>query len=264
MEMYMLLRRILESTPMQPSGLLADDIKFMDVLQREWRLPYAIFCDYEIFERMLQCKFKGFPGESKVEKGNYFIMNAKPPYQVIRRQEWGRQVFPGSSIDMSMLLLALRSKSDRCPQPNCCGIGALDVRSKMFVCSTCQLQYFPMMSGSSTEAPGPLSDHVTHLLTPETSRPAPWAPELTIVLDLHDSKSPSSPAHGQQLRRQSENRENVSASRADEIAREIDELRVFRKVHFQATEERHQRSDGKTEEKAGDHADSPENEAFGT
>lgn len=48
METYLLLRRILENIPKQPSGLLADDMKFVDVLQREWRLPYTIFCDYEV------------------------------------------------------------------------------------------------------------------------------------------------------------------------------------------------------------------------
>lgn len=48
MEAYLLLRRILENIPKQPSGLSADDIRFVDVLQREWRLPYTIFCDYEV------------------------------------------------------------------------------------------------------------------------------------------------------------------------------------------------------------------------
>lgn len=82
---------------------------------------------------MLQCKFKGFPGESKVIMGEYLIMNSKAPYQIINRQSWGRTIFPGSSIDMSMLLSALRMNGDRCPQSSCPGIGVLNMHSKMFV-----------------------------------------------------------------------------------------------------------------------------------
>lgn len=55
MEIYLLLRRISENIPRRPSGILADDILFVDVLQREWRLPYAIFCDYEVVAVYTSC-----------------------------------------------------------------------------------------------------------------------------------------------------------------------------------------------------------------
>jgi hypothetical protein len=48
MEIYALLRRILDSIPNTPTNRLTDDIKFIDALQREWNLPYTYFRRWEV------------------------------------------------------------------------------------------------------------------------------------------------------------------------------------------------------------------------
>ncbi|KAL9116952.1 MAG: hypothetical protein Q9187_006515 [Circinaria calcarea] len=95
-----------------------------------------------IFEKMLQCKFKGLPGESKVLQGEYHVMNTRPPYQIIPQQDWNRLIFPGSSLDMSILFLEFHSIEGQCPRLACSGTGALNTPTGMLTCPVCNLQYF--------------------------------------------------------------------------------------------------------------------------
>ena len=66
------------------------------------------------------------PGEDKVLNGEYFIMNTKLPGLIIRQASWSRRVFPGTSIDMSIILLMVRAQGSKCPKPLCSGYGRMD------------------------------------------------------------------------------------------------------------------------------------------
>jgi hypothetical protein len=70
---------------------------------------------------MLQCDFKGKPGESKVRNGRYLIMNSKLPGEAIQPKDWSKLVFPGSEIHMSVLLARTYRNGSLCPRVGCSG-----------------------------------------------------------------------------------------------------------------------------------------------
>lgn len=140
-EVYSLLLRILETIPRSPTGLLADNIIFVDALQRQHNLQYAYFCDWEVFQSMLRCKFKDLPGYDKVLRGEYHIMRMNNPNRIIIKSEWSRSVFPGAKIDMSIILALLKAKGRKCPRRNCVGMGNSETDSELYkwlVCYTCK------------------------------------------------------------------------------------------------------------------------------
>lgn len=111
------------------------------------------------------------------------------------------------------------------------------------ISSTCKLQYFPIMPESPVEA---LARDLDRIALPSMSETP--VPNLRILERTNPRDSPiqerlsfpASPTHDQQTDHQSENDIDVNSIREDERTREIDELRVFRKVHFRAIEERQQ------------------------
>jgi hypothetical protein len=124
METYGLLRQVQSSIGMRlPSS--QDCIIFTDVLGRTQSLPYQQFKDWEVVEAMLKCQFRDLPGEQRVLGGRYHVLNAKRKGLIIDKNRWGRSVFPGSQITMSVILTTEAFPVGICPRPGCGQINSL-------------------------------------------------------------------------------------------------------------------------------------------
>ncbi|KAH6682719.1 hypothetical protein B0J14DRAFT_131088 [Halenospora varia] len=129
MEIYLLLARLTNLSPQSPTNCLEDNIIFIDALQRRHSLQYAYFSEWDIFESMLRCKFKDFPAYESVMRGDYVIMDTRRSGRIVLKSAWRRSVFPGSVLDMSViieLLGASKARGNKCPRPICDGNGMLE------------------------------------------------------------------------------------------------------------------------------------------
>ncbi|KIX92484.1 uncharacterized protein Z520_11804 [Fonsecaea multimorphosa CBS 102226] len=97
----------------------SDSIVFEDALGRTISLPYQWFRHWETFEGMLRAEFKGVPGEAKVSEGQYHLIDTKGAGAIIRKEDWHRTVFPGSSVTMSVIISQIRWQGGLCPRPSC-------------------------------------------------------------------------------------------------------------------------------------------------
>ncbi|KAJ2991112.1 hypothetical protein NUW58_g2642 [Xylaria curta] len=64
---------------------------------------------------VLGCWFDGYPGQSSVTEGLYFILNAQKSGQIISSEIWAEVVKPGARINMSIAVRKTRGISDVCP-----------------------------------------------------------------------------------------------------------------------------------------------------
>jgi hypothetical protein len=119
LEIYALLHQVLNSIPRGPMLAIQDSIHFTDALGRTHYLPYQWFKDWDVFESMLKCKFRNFPGEKRVLRGEYHILEANRRGFNIDPQKWESLVFPGSDIDMSMVIRGNIFSEGLCPRPGC-------------------------------------------------------------------------------------------------------------------------------------------------
>ncbi|KAL1602436.1 hypothetical protein SLS60_005852 [Paraconiothyrium brasiliense] len=119
-EIYSLLSLLDARLRRSPTNMLDDNITFIDVLNRKQSLPYSAFQYWEVFEAMLICQLKGTPAEAKVLRGDYRIFNAKTE-TVIDFTKWKDKVFPGASLDMSVVMMICRVRGKSCPRPYCQG-----------------------------------------------------------------------------------------------------------------------------------------------
>lgn len=104
LEIYTLLQQIQASIPAKPNLGIQDSFCFTDALGRTRVLQYEWFKHWEVFESMLKCNFKDCPGEGKILLGQYHVMNAKRRGSIIDRFRWEQSVFPGSEVNMSMII----------------------------------------------------------------------------------------------------------------------------------------------------------------
>lgn len=93
-----------------------DQITFIDVLGRSHLLDYCYFRYWNVFTTMLQCIFKGKPGETHVYYGQYLILHSGSGRSVTDSQQWERTVFPRSQLKMSVLLSQEGYNDDQCPR----------------------------------------------------------------------------------------------------------------------------------------------------
>jgi hypothetical protein len=70
---------------------------------------------------MLEKEFEGFPGEEKVRRGDFRIVNAQSYNRILTERNWEKSVFPGSEIVMSVLMESLTVRHDRCFRDGCNG-----------------------------------------------------------------------------------------------------------------------------------------------
>jgi hypothetical protein len=71
---------------------------------------------------MLKNHFEGRPGERKVRNGQFIILSSKIPGHRITPEEWRKLVFPGSEVQMSVVLAKLHRVDAHCLRPGCLGV----------------------------------------------------------------------------------------------------------------------------------------------
>lgn len=89
------------------------------------RLISACLLDFlltnKLFEAFLRCEFKDVPGERQVSRGRYRIFSSKLPGLVINAKTWRQVVFPGSELEMSIIMVFVGQSGDSCPRQGCLG-----------------------------------------------------------------------------------------------------------------------------------------------
>ncbi|KAK2764930.1 hypothetical protein FQN54_008627 [Arachnomyces sp. PD_36] len=262
-EIYTILLRIHQSLSRSPTSQLDDNIRFIDVLNRKHSLPYVYFRYWEVFESMLRCSFEGKPGENKVRRGRYLILDAKLPGEGLSHKDWENLVFPGSEIYMSIILTGAYGTKTQCPRERCLGVArgnntATD-ENRLVECDICGLQFVPYSTGeiysnsseatsSGTLGPTPVENlDLTRKFLSRMVQPARRAgsnnqvhpPPLTGLYDLADSNATEVVGSSERARH------NIGVLCAclkafmlfrrlaiQLRAREQEELRAFRKVHI--------------------------------
>ena len=141
MEIYALLLKIQASIPQGMFISRQDSVHFEDVLGRKRDLAYDSFRHWDVFETMLRCEFKGFPGEEKVRGGNYILMDSQVQGVTIGKEAWQRMVFPGTKIKMSVILETFEVVGGFCPQPNCPGTVDIPAENPIVRCPVCTLVF---------------------------------------------------------------------------------------------------------------------------
>lgn len=113
---YSLLREVQAIILQNP---IQDCFNFTDVLGRSHIMPYRYFRHWEVFESALKCEFKRLPGEQRIIRGDYHILNASSNGSVIDREDWETSVFPGQKIKMSIVITEILFPSETCPRKGC-------------------------------------------------------------------------------------------------------------------------------------------------
>ena len=212
-EIYALLLRIQSSMPKQLNN--GDQFHFEDVLGRTKNLPYEYFRHWEVFESMLRCEFRGFPGEAKVLQGQYLLLGSTLEKDQIDKDAWRQRVFPGSRVKMSILMQDLGVTSGFCPRPSC--NGRVDGLKWLTVhhCPACGLAFVPQRSlhtegqGLDVAWPGAmLSSNREESRTP-LSKEVILSDEVSIA----------------------ERRKQREFKAREKAERELQEIMVFRMVH---------------------------------
>ena len=77
----------------------------------------------QLFEGFLHTQFKDKPGEEKIFKGLFHIIDVKNKGAIVRKEHWHRSINPGAVLTMSMIMSYLRRRVGSCPRPDCIGVG---------------------------------------------------------------------------------------------------------------------------------------------
>lgn len=120
-QIYALLREVQASILQNPTIAIQDCFHFTDVLGRTHVMPYQYFKHWEVFESALKCEFKRLPGEQRIIRGDYHILNASSHGSVIDRKDWETSVFPGQKIKMSIVIGEILFPAGTCPRNGCGG-----------------------------------------------------------------------------------------------------------------------------------------------
>ncbi|KEF62857.1 uncharacterized protein A1O9_00830 [Exophiala aquamarina CBS 119918] len=154
MQIYTILVTSQSSINATPSLLLDSNIQFEDALGRKSPLPYQWFHHWESFEGLLRAEFKDVPGQLKVIEGEYHLIDSKKDGTLIKKDDWKKLVFPGSSITMSMIISQMRWQGALCPRPSC-KQPKREILSKFAVitCEQCGLKYYPCQESMGSENP---------------------------------------------------------------------------------------------------------------
>lgn len=141
MEIYALLLQIHTNLPERVLVSPQDCISFEDVLGRVVDLPYAYFRHWDVLESMLRCEFSGLPGQQKVLKGDFILINNLLNNIQIDKDTWHRMVFPGSKVRMSAIMNVLRVKVGKCPRPQCSAKASHSSYQSLVRCEACGLNF---------------------------------------------------------------------------------------------------------------------------
>ena len=141
MEIYALLLKIQTNIAQGIFPSRQDSVHFEDVLGRKRDLAYNSFRHWDVFESMLRCEFEGFPGEEKVRRGDYILMDSQVQGVTIGKEAWQRMVFPGTKIKMSVILETFEVVGGFCPRPNCPGTVDIPAKNPIVRCPVCTLVF---------------------------------------------------------------------------------------------------------------------------
>jgi hypothetical protein len=108
--------RILQPPRLFASVTVSDSILFEDALGRITHLPYLYFRHHDVFMARLRCEFKNLPGERKVLLEQFRIFKQKRCNEFLTKDNWERDIRPGSKVAMSILLDSHGNKGDTCPR----------------------------------------------------------------------------------------------------------------------------------------------------
>ncbi|KAL9064147.1 MAG: hypothetical protein Q9161_009057 [Pseudevernia consocians] len=98
---YQATLQIQERLAHSPTTLHESNIRFTNVLGEYRELPYEYFCQWEPFEGFLRAQFRNKPGENKVLKDQFYIIDAKDNRKIIRKEHWSRSIFQVSEDDVA-------------------------------------------------------------------------------------------------------------------------------------------------------------------
>jgi hypothetical protein len=135
LKIYSTVRAIHARILRSPTWDQPDLFRFEDVLGRSYSLPYEYFCRKQIFDAFLPTRFEGVPGEMRVSRGQYLILDANSEQEIISDEEWSRRVFPNSQLVMSIFtrMLARSTKEVSCPRPECGWEGQIERARNRFI-----------------------------------------------------------------------------------------------------------------------------------
>ena len=77
----------------------------------------------QLFESFLRTQFKDKPGEDKIFKGLFHIIDVKNKGAIVRKEHWHRSISPGAVLTMSVIMSYLRRRAGSCARPDCIGVG---------------------------------------------------------------------------------------------------------------------------------------------
>jgi CheY-like chemotaxis protein len=113
--LHTILRRIENSLPRR---VYLPIVQFTDALGETIPLPYQLCQQWATFKGLLGVIFINRPGKTRVEMGQYLIMNAKGG-RLLREASWNHAIKQDDHLSMSIVLDDLEARDGRCPFPSC-------------------------------------------------------------------------------------------------------------------------------------------------
>jgi hypothetical protein len=133
------LARMMRFLPGAISLVRQDCIRFEDALGRIENLQYQHFRNWQIFEAMVHCNFKGVPRSRKILRGRYTLTSPRLPGQRLTAASWGGQVFPGMTVIMAVNVRAGGIQDAGCPK--CLTSNTSSCSATMSRCHSCGLTF---------------------------------------------------------------------------------------------------------------------------
>lgn len=103
-----------------PTLLLQSNICLEDALGRTMSLPYEHFRYWPVLQHRLTCAFHGLPGEAKVRRSEYILMDSpvrgQRTLRMLNAASWGSSIVPGSKVLMSIFFERLELVEQACPR----------------------------------------------------------------------------------------------------------------------------------------------------
>ncbi|KAF8249098.1 hypothetical protein K440DRAFT_660383 [Wilcoxina mikolae CBS 423.85] len=96
-------------------------IRFEDALGRRLLLPLQLVEKWDVFDAILRARFHDFPGQRRVESGNYEIRDEADAGRSLAKAAWAKLMLPGMRVSMNMVLERQIDGNEayRCPRSDC-------------------------------------------------------------------------------------------------------------------------------------------------
>ncbi|KAK5948994.1 hypothetical protein OHC33_009915 [Knufia fluminis] len=121
-----------------------DSINFEDCLNRQFKLPFSFFDNWQTFESLLKNKFdqSQVPGGYHVATGSFIVTRAGNASQALTKSNWTSMVYPGCKLSMTVVFQILRLSLLKCPRPQCGNTPSSALDGGGFItCPRCGLSY---------------------------------------------------------------------------------------------------------------------------